>query len=312
MKAAILIPTVAGRAVIEPAIGALGHAWRERCTVIDNASRDGTAEFLSSRFPDVDVLRLSRNVGFGAAVNAAAAESDAEALVVMNDDVFCPPETIELLVSVLDDDGVGMVSGVLVNSHSGLVDTAGIVCDPSLTSHDALHGRQPPRATQVSTLRPLGPSGGLAVYRRQAFMEVGGYDGGFFAYYEDVDLALRIRRAGWRGALVPEARAEHLGSATLGWRSRRKAELVGYSRGRIVAKYGLLLRRRALPFLLCEAMAAAVLCVELRSLAPITSRWRGFRDCVDREPYPDPGLIGRTSLAASLLGRARRRYGHRR
>lgn len=304
------MPTVCGRRVIERAIEMLGPTWRGRCTVIDNASADGTRDLLERRFPEVRRLPLARNIGFGAAVNAGAALSDAEALVVMNDDVLCPPTSLESLVAALDDPAMGMASGVLVSPASGRVDTAGIACDPALASHDLLQGESPDGCLGRVLSEPVGPTGGLAVYRRRSFQDAGGFDPGFFLYYEDVDLALRLRRAGWRSTIVLTARAEHVGSATLGWRSSRKAALVGRSRGRIIAKYGVLKRPRALPWILAEVLAAILLCLELRSTEPVAARWRGYRECRCREPYPKDELIGCRSLLASVHSRFARRYRH--
>jgi N-acetylglucosaminyl-diphospho-decaprenol L-rhamnosyltransferase len=309
VEAALFIPTAAGARFISRTLDELGPTWRARSLVVDNGSTDGTAELLRDRYPDVATLRLTSNVGFGPALNAGVQESAAGVVVVMNDDVLCPPSTLDRLVAAFADPAVGMVGGVLIGAGSGRVDTAGLACDPSLGSHDLLRGTPAARLDRPGGVSaPVGPSGGLAAFRRIAFDEVGGFDPGFFAYYEDVDLALRLRRAGWESRLVLDARALHVGSATAGWRSARKAGLVGLSRGRMLAKYQVLRRPRALPWLALEALGCVALGLELRSTIPFRARWRGYRDCAAHEPYPAPGAILRRSLIRAGWARLTRHY----
>ena len=87
---------------------------------------------------------------------------------------------------------------------------------------------------------PLGPSGAAAAFDRAAFLECGGFDERLFAYWEDVDLVLRLRLAGARCVLVPDARAVHSHSATLGSGSARKNYLTGFGRGYVLRKWGVL------------------------------------------------------------------------
>lgn len=311
MKAHIFIPTVAGERRIAQALAALGAGWRERCTVIDNDSRDATADLLRDRFPEVTVLRLPRNFGFGAAINAAVARSDAEIVVVMNDDVVCEPTAIDALIAPFADAAVGMAVGVLLDAENPRrIDSAGVTCDPAVGALDFMRGADIGELDRVAADAggPLGPTGGLAAYRRVAFDAVGGFDEGFFAYYEDVDLALRLRAAGWASRFVPAARGLHLGSATLGWRSPEKEKIVCFSRGRMIAKYGVLRRPRAYPFLALDVLACVAQTIEHRSLLPWRERVRGYRACEPRSAYP-ADLVSDRSLVAVTRGRFARRFG---
>ena len=84
---------------------------------------------------------------------------------------------------------------------------------------------------------PVGPCGGAAAYRLPAFQELGGFDETLFAYWEDVDLALRFREAGWRCVLAPDARALHKHGQTLGAASPAARRLEAFGRGYVLAKY---------------------------------------------------------------------------
>ena len=165
--------------------------------VVDNASSDGTAEAVAERHPKVRVVRNERNLGFGAAINRAALELDGDLLVLVNNDVVCEPGFVERITAPFDGRSVGMVAGVLLQAAApGLVDSAGIELDTTLGSWDYLWNR--PAAALGTQSRPVGPCGGAAAYRLPVFQELGGFDETLFAYWEDVDLALRFREAGWR------------------------------------------------------------------------------------------------------------------
>ena len=98
-----------------------------------------------------------------------------------------------------------MVAGVLLQgSAPNLVDSAGIELDTTLRSWNMLWNRPSTKSRMAGD--PVGPCGGAAAYRADAFVELGGFDERFFAYWEDVDLALRFRLAGW-GCIRRQARA---------------------------------------------------------------------------------------------------------
>jgi len=88
--------------------------------------------------------------------------------------------------------------------------------------------------------RPLlaGPAGAAAAYRREAWRELGGLDEAIFAYSEDLDLALRLRAAGWTASVAPDAMGIHLGSATHGHRTAWQRRHAGYARGYLLRRYG--------------------------------------------------------------------------
>jgi GT2 family glycosyltransferase len=249
------------------------------------------------------VLELGTNVGFGTAVNRVAAASRSGALVVLNDDITPEPGFLAALVAPLHD--AEMSSGVLLKAERpGLIDTAGIVIDRCLGAYD--HLQDLPLTALVGALAPLGPTGGAAAFRREAFDRVGGYDPGFFAYFEDVDLAIRLRLVGARCALATDARASHVGSATLGYGSVEKAVLVGASRGRLVRKYGLLRHPTSAAWVLAtEALTSAELLRRHRSLRPLRARLTGFSACRERSPRPPSGAVT-VALRDGLSRRLRR------
>lgn len=248
------------------------------------------------------IVAMDGNAGFARAVNAAADGASGPALVVLNDDIEPCEGFLDALVTQLAR--AAMVAGVLLKGESPeLVETAGVVIDRHLGAYDHLQD-EPVAVLDAEVDAPLGPSGGAAVFRREAFDGAGGYDPGFFAYFEDVDLAIRLRLAGERCALARDARAVHAGSATLGYDSVRKAMLVGASRGRLVRKYGLLRSPGSAAWVLATETATALeLARRHRSLGPAKARWRGCADCDARATRP-PAALANISLRDGL----RRRY----
>jgi GT2 family glycosyltransferase len=133
----------------------------------------------------------------------------------------------------------------------------------------------------------LGPCGGAAAYRRDVFLGVGGFDEGFFAYWEDVDLAIRLHALGVTCGLASAARVLHHESTTLGAGSLTKAVAVGKSRGYFLRKYSALgTPRVALRVVPMEVAASCALTVRHRSLKPARARVAGWRACRHRAAWP--------------------------
>ena len=238
MRAVVVIPTLNACALLEEALASLeAQTVPVEVIVVDNASTDGTRELLTTRFPGVTVVRSEENLGFGRAVNrGAATEMDADVIVLVNNDAVCAPDFIAQLLAPFGDPAVGMVAGVLLQGGApDRIDSAGIELDTTLGSWDYLWNQ--PVSALEGAHDPVGPCGGAAAYRLPAFRELGGFDEALFAYWEDVDLALRFREAGWRCALASGARALHKHGQTLGAASPAARRLEAFGRGYVLARY---------------------------------------------------------------------------
>jgi N-acetylglucosaminyl-diphospho-decaprenol L-rhamnosyltransferase len=244
-----------------------------RTWVVDNASGDGTVEAVRAAHPEVELIELDTNVGFGQAVNTGARSGRADAIVLVNDDVELEAGALAALVEPLKDSQVGMVAGMTVMPGSGLVDGFGIELDVTLAAYNRLRRRPPDASPGVL----LGPSGGLAAYRRRAFDEAGGFDPRLFAYGEDVDLALRLRRAGWEAAAAPAAHGVHLGGASFGVDSPLQRFLAGFSRAFLLRRYGVLRTRHAGRAVAIEALVITAGVVRGRTFGHVRGRIAGWR-----------------------------------
>jgi len=308
MRPAVYIPNYNGARRIGLALRSLREQSRPvDVVVVDNGSGDDSLELLREEFPEVAVLALERNVGFGPALNRAVAEHRADPLILLNDDAACEPRFVEALLDAAAE-GVQSVAGVLVQERSpGLIDSAGVVADATLMGFDYLHGE--PVAAAAAAPDPLGPTGGAALYDRAAFEAVGGFDERIFLYYEDLDLALRMAAAGARCRLAPGATALHAYSASLGAGSGAKFAHTGWSRGYMLRRYGVMSRPRlALRALACEgALCAGQLLLD-RSGQGISGRLRGWRDGGGLPPreLDRAGLLGIGAREALALRRKRR------
>ena len=312
-SATVIVPTVLGG----PRLARLRESLGDRrngieVLVVDNGSSDPWVAALDSRFPGVQVIHLERNAGYSRAVNIAAREATGETLVLVNDDAVCDPGFVEAITAPLDSrNGVVMAAGVMREiGDPSRIDTAGIELDPTLLCFDYLNGESITRLAN-GVPDPIGPSGAAAAFDREAFLEAGGFDENLFAYWEDVDLALRLSREGARCVLAPAAQGIHLHSGTLGSGSPRKDFLMGFGRGYVLRKWGILEHpARAARALLLDSVICLGQVAMDRNLAGIAGRVRGYRAGLRVKRYPAPALPAEMP-ADSPTRTLRRRLGRR-
>jgi GT2 family glycosyltransferase len=266
-----------------------------RVIVVDNASGDGSAELARER--GATVLALEDNVGFGRACNLGAAAGDGEAVVLVNNDVFCEPGFLRALLEPLADPRVGMVAGHTLRPDGG-TDALGVELGAGLDAYN--------RGAFGAPGVLAGPSGGAAAYRRTAWEAAGGFDERLFAYHEDLDLLLRLRRAGWQAAEAPEARGVHLGGASAGLDSPFQRRLGAFGRGFVLRRYGVL-RRAPLRVLAIDGAVCLFGLVRHRTLDQLTGRVRGWRAASSTPTLAlPPGIVDERLTLATALRRLRR------
>jgi N-acetylglucosaminyl-diphospho-decaprenol L-rhamnosyltransferase len=229
----------------------------------------------------------------------------------VNDDCVCEPGFVEELIAALDPPrGIVMAAGVLLDAHEpSLIDSAGMELDDTLLVFDYLNG-EPVASINPATPSPIGPSAAAAAFDRAVFAEEGGFDERLFAYWEDVDLVLRLVRAGGRCALAAGAHGTHEHSATLGSGSREKNYLTGFGRGYVLRKWSVLRSaRRAGRVVLEDGVICAGQLVIDRTPAGACGRLDGFNAAADTPAlaYPEAVLRGRPATSGRLVRRLRRR-----
>ena len=204
--------------------------------VVDNASRDGTADYVASAFPRVRLRRNSRNLGFASAANAAIRASRGRHVLLLNPDAWLEPRALERLLRYLDmRPEVGIAGARIYDDESRRS------IQPSCRSFPTLAQALFHRGSLATRLLPTNPwsrrylrsdfdharaqpvdwvAFSCALARRAVFEEIGLLDEGFFLYCEDVDFCRRARKAGLGIHYVSEAECVHPGG-----RSARSARL---------------------------------------------------------------------------------------
>jgi len=194
--------------------------------VVDNASSDGSAE-MARQYASVRVLANSTNIGYGAAANQALRAARTKYLLLLNADTEVRPGASELLARYLDAHPAVAVAAPRLENPDGsrqlscfpFPGTLGWLCDHGPL---AVFSRHVPAARERSITfqtgldpRPVPWALGAALLlRREAVLEVDGFDESYFMYFEEVDLAYRLARAGWTTHVVPDAVVMHVGAAS--------------------------------------------------------------------------------------------------
>ena len=189
-----------------------------RVIVVDNASSDGSARAIADAHPWVELIETGENTGFARGNNIGIrALEDCEWIALLNPDAFPQPEWLATILETANrNPEFSFFSSLLLDAtDSARLDGAGDAYHVSGLAWRREHGR---RVADVALdeHEVFGPCAAAALYRRTALVEVGLFDERWFCYFEDVDLAFRLRLAGYRCLLAPASRVLHQGSATTG------------------------------------------------------------------------------------------------
>lgn len=225
----VVIPSYNGRHLLATCLASVRRHWPKglaiEVIVADDASTDGSVAWLAREFPEVRVVALDENGGFCRAANAGIAAARGRFVQLLNNDTEVEAGWVEAGLAPFDDPGVGSVAPlVVVRSDPDRVDSAGdgyaAVGWPSKRGHGEATSHWEARAIEPV----FGASGSSAFYRAEALQRVGGFDPSFGSYYEDVDLAFRLRWAGYECVFQPASRVRHDLSATYDHASPRLQE----------------------------------------------------------------------------------------
>ena len=189
--------------------------------VVDNGSTDGSVGYLERE--GVPHLALPENVGFARAMNLGVARVEAEYVLPLNADTIVEPGAVRTLADALaGDPSLGGVQPRILQLEGDDAardrERARLYSAGQAVSRDGRAFELGAGEEQAPPFRRrrevFGVCGAACLLRRELFADLGGYDERYFSFYEDVDLNVRARIAGWRFEYVPEAAVWHLGNAS--------------------------------------------------------------------------------------------------
>lgn len=194
-----------------------------QCIVVDNASKDGSVEFLRNRFRNVRFIENSENYGFGKANNQAIREAKGKYTLLLNPDTLLQEDTLRVLIRHMDENSECGVCGCKIVNPDGTFAPESRRIVPTLST--AVY-----KALGLTALFPKNRifgayyqgwkdedepgeipvlSGSFMFFRTNVLKEAEGFDERFFMYGEDIDLCYRVRKNGWRIDYVPETSIIH-------------------------------------------------------------------------------------------------------
>lgn len=219
VEVSVIVLNHNGRRWLGPCLDALAaqrHAPAFEVIVADNASTDGSADFVRERYPDVRLHEAGANLGFAGGNNAGAAQARGAVLVFLNNDTAPEPDWLARLhAALVSRPSAGIAtSRIVFMDDPDVVDSAG---DGYIRAGGAFkHGHRQAASAFNMSREVFGGCGAALAVRRELFEALGGFDESFFIYYEDVDLSYRVRLAGYSVWYAADAAVRHAGSATFG------------------------------------------------------------------------------------------------
>ena len=239
--------------------------------VIDNGSSDGTAELVTERFPGFRVVRIPQNAGVSAGLNAgfAASSTGSKYVVILNNDLEFFGDWLEILMAPAEKDPSVAVVGCKLLYPDGRIQHAGGDLSPELrTSHIGRGQTDRGQFDAVSEMPFV--TGAVMLLRRSVFASIGGFDTGYTPYlFEDVDLFIRARRAGFKIMYTGKTRILHYEGATVdedarpsvlaaSFRNHLRFAMLNFS-ARRTARAFLIVLPRDLVFMLRKGMVPVLL-----------------------------------------------------
>lgn len=190
--------------------------------VVDNKSEDDSLKEITEEYPTVSIVVAEKNLGFAAANNLGIQflSPECQWVALLNPDAFPEPTWLESLEKAATQyKEYSFFGSRLIDANNpAVLDGEGDVCHISGLVWRSNHGEKRDNSN-CSSVEIFSPCAAAAMYRKDVFLEAGGFDEDFFCYIEDVDLGFRMRLLGHRCLYVPDSVALHVGSAVTGRRS---------------------------------------------------------------------------------------------
>ncbi len=214
LRIALAIVSCNGRALLESCLASIGEldypSDRIEILVYDNGSSDGTIAWLEQNHPEVRVLAADRNEGFAAPCNRLARAASSSYVCFLNNDVQVEPDFLTALTSAARRTGAACIGARVLSADGDTIEFDGGTMN--FLGHGAplrSGARACDHAADVEPVDSLFACGAAMLVEREAFLEAGGFDESYFAYFEDVDFGWRLWTMGERCVVAPAARVRH-------------------------------------------------------------------------------------------------------
>jgi len=206
----IIIVNYCGKNLLEECLESLKYTDYKNyeIIIIDNNSSDGSIEFLNKNYPTVQVITLNKNYGFAEPNNIGAKVAKGKYLVFLNNDTKVTSNWLDELVKILQYDKTIVMGQSLLLFQDGTVDSSGDFVDSlgmAYSKHDV-----PEKMRYI-----LSPRAACMIVRKDAFLDLGGFDESYFASFEDVELGWKAWLWGFKVMVNPKSIVYHKGGQTI-------------------------------------------------------------------------------------------------
>lgn len=218
MKASVVIPNYNGLKFLKPCLLALSEQSETDflILIVDNASTDGSLEFIKEQYPEVLLIENSENLGFSKAVNQGIAKTCTPYVILLNNDTVVEKDFVKELVEMMERTPslFSASAKMLSYHHKDRIDDAGDFMN--LFGWSFQRGNALKETEYREEKKIFSSCAGAAIYRMEVLKKIGAFDPLHFAYLEDMDLCFRAKRYGYENMFCPKAVVYHIGSATSG------------------------------------------------------------------------------------------------
>ena len=185
--------------------------------VVDNGSSDGSVEFVRVNYPSAHIVENGQNLGYAEGNNRGIEQARGKYIVTLNNDIVVDPTWLNKPIEYLENDNrLGIASCRQMNYYNhSLIDCLFHYPAPDLSFARVGHGEMfDPGSWHNNPGYVIAPNGGSAIYRKEMFEQLGGFDISFFAYHDETDLGMRAFLGGWKCLYVPDAVVFHKEAAS--------------------------------------------------------------------------------------------------
>lgn len=204
-----------------------------RIIVADNGSTDKSVQLLKEQFPEIDRIEFLKNYGFAEGYNQALKQVDADYFVLLNSDVEVTPDWLNPMIELMEkEENIGAVQPKIRSYHNkdefeyagaagGWMDSLGYpFARGRIFNHIEKDKGQYDDATEI-----FWATGAAFCITSKLFHDSGGFEGEFFAHWEEIDLCWRLKNAGYKIMVEPKSIVYHVGGGTLKYVSPKKTYL---------------------------------------------------------------------------------------